>query len=607
MRLGKFKFSLQSKILLIVSLGLLFSSLLISLYYLYYEQGQLERLLIKQSRFVFNQIQITRRWNASHGGVYVFLEEGEQPNPYLYKVSPGQGGKVDVEPELIDQQGRRLGLINPATMTRQLSVDSELHSEISFHLTSLKLINPSNKPDAFEKDSLIAFEKGALEKTQYGEKNGRPYFRYMAPLKINQDCLRCHGFQGYQVGDIRGGISVSIPISEELDFSYRKRGETFAFVILIFISTILLLSISIRRLISTPLNKLTQMGANIGNGKLAESALFNANDEMGKLGSVLIESDQALQSKQEKLESYAEDMTQKALFDSLTKLANRELFFDRLNTAITQAQRFSYAVAVLFIDLDRFKLINDELGHEMGDELLVEVAARLQTCVRKDDTVARVGGDEFAIVLSHLETQENDWGFVVEKLIAELSRAFILNGNEYFIGCSVGISEFPDDGKIASELLRKADEAMYAVKHSSKNNFIHYSSKWTEVISMSNAEIDHEHLDMLNVLNAVSNKIEEHEFDKTEILLLLNQLHADTIEHFSQEELLFVEHSYPDAEIHAQIHRQITQKLKQCISNIQQVEVDRQQCAEICFAIKDFLISHVLKVDVKYIQYLRDK
>lgn len=602
----KFKLSLESKILLIVSIGLLVSGGIITAYYLYNEQGQMERLLLKQSRFLFNQIQITRRWNAEHGGVYVFLDKGEEPNPYLYEVAPSKGVKADIEPELIDQKGRRFGLINPATMTRQLSVGSEQHSDISFHLTSLQLINPKNKPDAFEKQSLLAFEKGVQEKTQYSERNDQPYFRYMAPLKITQNCLRCHGFQGYQLGEIRGGISVSIPISEELDFSYRKRGETFSFVVLIFLSTMLLLVFSIRRLISKPLNELTRMSANIGNGCLAVSDGLDKHDAMGKLGSVLMESNQALQVKKEKLESYAEDMEKKALYDSLTTLPNRLLFFDRLSLALKEAYRHSYGLAVLFVDLDRFKRINDELGHEMGDVLLIEVAERLKSCVRKNDTVARIGGDEFSIVLSHIEIHKDDSAIVSRKIISELTRAFILGGDEYFIGSSVGVSEYPVDGKVKEELLRKADEAMYAVKHSCRNNFMHYSSKWSKVISMSSPEIDEEHLYMLDLLNQISNKIEVYLFDKEEVLCLLKQLYADTVEHFSHEELLFVERNYPEAENHALIHQQIMQKLNKSLLDFQNEETTRQQCAEICFAIKDALISHVLKVDIKYIQYLRE-
>jgi len=602
----KLKFSLESKILLIVSSGLFLSGLLIGVYYFHSEQSQLERLLLKQSRSLFNQIQITRHWNAEHGGIYVLLEEGEQPNPYLYKVAPRTGAKADIEPELIDQKGRRLGLINPAMMTRQLSVESASHSDISFHLTSLQLINPNNKPDDFEKASLIAFEKGVLEKTQYTDKKGLPYFRYMAPLKTRKDCLRCHGFQGYQIDDIRGGISVSIPIEEELSFSYRKRGEIFSFVIVISFSTILLLVFAIRRLVRNPLNDLTKMGENIGDGKLAVPYSLDENDEMGKLGNVLLESDRSLHNRKAKLESYAKDMTKKALHDPLTALPNRLLFFDSLTDTLKQARQFSFGVAVLFIDLDRFKLINDELGHERGDELLVEVASRLKSCVRRHDIVARIGGDEFSIVLSHIDSQNDAWMTVTQKIIAELSRAFILNGNEYFIGCSVGISEFPDDGKTPAELLRKADEAMYAVKNSGRNNFIHYSSKWSEVMSMSNSEIDHEHLHMLDLLNAVSNEIEAHEFDKEEVLQILKQLYVDTVEHFTHEELLFVECNYPDAENHAQIHQQNMQKLNKSMCDIEQEDTTRQQCAEICFAIKDLLISHVLKDDIKYIQYLRE-
>ena len=606
MNFNKFKFSLESKILLIVSLGLMLSGGIITAYYLYYEQSQVERLLLKQSRFLFNQIQITRHWNAEHGGVYVLLDEGEKPNPYLYKVAPSKGEKADIEPVLIDQKGRRLGLINPATMTRQLSLESEQHSDISFHLTSLQLINPSNKSDTFEKQSLIDFEKGVLETTEYSERNDQPYFRYMAPLKITQNCLRCHGFQGYQLDDIRGGISVSIPISEELDFSYRKRGETFSFVVFIFLSTILLLVFSIRRLVRNPLNELTRMGGDIGSGQLAVSDKLDKDDEMGKLGGVLMESDQALQVKKEKLESYAEDMEKKALYDSLTALPNRLLFFDSLRGALTEAEEQLSGVVVLFVDLDKFKLINDELGHKMGDELLIEVAARLESCMRKNDMVARIGGDEFSIVLSHFDTCKDDWMIVTRKIIAEIARAFILDGNEHFIGCSIGVSEYPTDGKIPEQLLRKADEAMYAVKRLGRNNFMHYSSKWSKGISMSNLAIDKEHLHMLDLLNQISNKIEAHHFDKKGILLYLKQLHADTVEHFTHEELLFIERNYPEAKRHAEIHQQALKELNKSMLDIQKAETTRQQCAEICFTIKDLLISHVLKVDIKYIQYLRE-
>ncbi len=169
-------------------------------------------------------------------------------------------------------------------------------------------------------------------------------------------------------------------------------------------------------------------------------------------------------------------LDQMAHNDALTGLPNRALFFHTLSNSLIDARRHKHKVAVLFLDLDRFKLINDTLGHDMGDALLVEVASRLQNCTRESDTVARMGGDEFTIVLTHLD---NDYGssVVAKKVIDVLTNAFILNNQEHFIGCSIGIAEYPIDGETAEILVRNADEAMYAVKNSGRNNFLRYKAK----------------------------------------------------------------------------------------------------------------------------------
>jgi len=161
--------------------------------------------------------------------------------------------------------------------------------------------------------------------------------------------------------------------------------------------------------------------------------------------------------------------------DELTGLPNRALFFDRLETALKEARRDKGKVGVLFIDLDRFKLINDTLGHNMGDVLLHEVASRLCGCVRETDTVARMGGDEFTLLLSGLE-QVDSSSVVARKVIAALTRAFVLDGEESFIGCSIGIAEYPEDGDNGEVLVKNADDAMYAVKHSGRNNFLRYKA-----------------------------------------------------------------------------------------------------------------------------------
>ena len=113
----------------------------------------IEKLLLKQAQTLFNQIPITRHWNAKHGGVYTVLQKGEKPNPYLYKVGPSKDKKGNLVPLIVDQKGRKLALINPAIMTRELAFETKKHSNMSFHLTSLNLINPANQADEFDECS----------------------------------------------------------------------------------------------------------------------------------------------------------------------------------------------------------------------------------------------------------------------------------------------------------------------------------------------------------------------------------------------------------------------------------------------------------------------
>ena len=156
-----------------------------------------------------------------------------------------------------------------------------------------------------------------------------------------------------------------------------------------------------------------------------------------------------------------------ATYDPLTELPNRTLFFDRIEQLIRAASRNETAASLLFIDLDRFKGINDSHGHRVGDQLLKQVAHRLRRSVRESDTVARIGGDEFAIVLED-DQQGSAAVRVAQKTIAAIKRPFNLNGTIADIGCSIGISRYPQDGDNGEVLLGKADEAMYQAKNRGK-------------------------------------------------------------------------------------------------------------------------------------------
>jgi len=165
-----------------------------------------------------------------------------------------------------------------------------------------------------------------------------------------------------------------------------------------------------------------------------------------------------------------------AFYDTLTDLANRRLFYDRLGSAITHAVRSKTLAALLYLDLDQFKRVNDTLGHEIGDVLLQEVATRLTHCVRDGDTVGRPGGDEFTILLTDIKTP-SDAGYVAEKVLQTLSKPISLSGHQLVVTTSIGITIIPEDGTEANALMKNADLAMYRAKEHGRNNYQYYSEE----------------------------------------------------------------------------------------------------------------------------------
>lgn len=171
-----------------------------------------------------------------------------------------------------------------------------------------------------------------------------------------------------------------------------------------------------------------------------------------------------------KRKSYQLELFRSANFDQLTGLPNRSLFFERLEQVLKQSHRNGRKFALLFLDLDGFKSVNDNLGHDGGDELLKKVAKKLRACVRESDTTARFGGDEFAIILTNL-ISKNNAGLVAEKIIENLTSPIAIKEKNQQIGASIGISIFPQDGKTTTQLLQNADHAMYKAKKESKSHF----------------------------------------------------------------------------------------------------------------------------------------
>lgn len=164
--------------------------------------------------------------------------------------------------------------------------------------------------------------------------------------------------------------------------------------------------------------------------------------------------------------------------DSLTELPNRILFMDRLSQSLTRADRYSTKLALLFIDLDEFKQINDSLGHELGDLVLKAVTKRLLGVIRKGDTLARLGGDEFSIVMEDLQGSQSA-SLLAQKILDALATPFVIESHTLYISTSIGISLYPDDDTSAEHLLKFADTAMYKAKHNGRNNFKYYSKEMT--------------------------------------------------------------------------------------------------------------------------------
>ena len=165
---------------------------------------------------------------------------------------------------------------------------------------------------------------------------------------------------------------------------------------------------------------------------------------------------------------------QQANFDALTQLPNRRMFHDRLAHDLLKSQRDGLRIAILFIDLDHFKEVNDTLGHHQGDVLLVDAARRISACVRKSDTVARLGGDEFTVILSELDDVERVEQ-IAQNIIDSLLQPFALGQEQAFVSASIGITLYPDDALDIGDLLKHADQAMYAAKGAGRNRFSYFT------------------------------------------------------------------------------------------------------------------------------------
>ena len=287
--------------------------------------------------------------------------------------------------------------------------------------------------------------------------------------------------------EIIGRLFIQADVSHLYDdiFDYLAFTSSIAFVALA-LATLLLFRLSLT--ITRPIKKLTGlMDSVIKNNDYSVRLESSSSDELGILARGFNEMLAHIQVNDEKL---AHELTERykaekhldklAYYDVITGIPNRHSFQEKLEQAIESALKTNKLMALLFLDLDNFKTVNDTLGHKTGDLLLKQASSRLSNVIRQSDYICRIGGDEFAIIIEHINDIE-DVSTVTKKCIECLSNPFVFDGKNFFIGVSIGLSVCPDDAVTANDLLVNADMAMYEAKVNGKNNYQYFNKEMNVV------------------------------------------------------------------------------------------------------------------------------
>jgi len=292
-----------------------------------------------------------------------------------------------------------------------------------FNITSKNPLNPDNLPDAFELEAINKFENGAKEFYREEMIGQKEYFRYMAPLVVNEGCLGCHAGEGYSVGDYRGGISVSIDV-----------GHTKGELKKNFFMTLALAVLSAAALLSAVLYFSGNLIEHINRSRLRIQELITMDD--------------------------------------LTGVYNRRHLLTRFEEEFQQAQRLDSGLGCVMFDLDRFKEVNDKYGHLAGDEVLRRFAGFLHDSIRAYDVLGRFGGEEFLVALPATDHEET-WNFA-ERMREQLENMDIEldSGRKLRITVSAGVTVMTGSDSSMLDIVNRADEAMYRAKRDGRNKVV---------------------------------------------------------------------------------------------------------------------------------------
>jgi diguanylate cyclase (GGDEF)-like protein/hemerythrin-like metal-binding protein len=318
------------------------------------------------------------------------------------------------------------------------------------------------------------------------------------------------------------------------------------------------------------------------------------------------------------------EMSRLANYDPLTQLPNRRLFHDRMRMAIFQARREGTSLGLLAIDLDRFKPVNDQYGHSVGDLLLCAVARRMQECLRESDTLARVGGDEFIIIISRLGSAEDAVG-VANKIRQSLAQPFTLSGEiTVRIDSSIGVAIYPDHGSDEESLQKSADDAMYIAKGLGRAQ-VHLAGGgsgggrgldempdrhdtallvWRHSYRCGDPDIDREHKELFSHGNALIRAAAKERAPADKLLRMLQELIAALSEHCRHEEFLLARLGYADTAEHARKHGQLIDHARALCRRFDGGEPPVSDA--ISFVTREVVAQHILVNDHEYFSFLKE-
>ncbi len=395
-------------------ISLVSSLLIIAIFWGFYNRtaNLIEDQLLYEARAFFEEIVLTRHWIIKQQGVYIKKQPGMTPDPYLERI---KGLKTTIT----DRSGQEYLLRNHAVVTRLISNLAQEGHHFTIHITSLNPLNPDNAADRFEKAALQSFEKGSRERFRLEKTKSGLMFRFMAPLITREECLPCHGAQGYRVGDIRGGISISIPAGDALKQIAAARDYT----------------------------------------------VYSAIALLAVLLSVIIYISRHLVND---LRDSEKRLVELATTDALTGVLNRGEGMRRFQLEISRSLRKRQSLSVILIDIDYFKKINDNFGHQTGDLVIELIAGKLAMTLRDYDIICRYGGEEFLVILPDTGLDEaRETAERLRKVVEEMNTR-PQDGKPIKLTISLGVTNL-QTGDSLDGLVYRADNALYIAKEEGRN------------------------------------------------------------------------------------------------------------------------------------------